>query len=135
MLFRSFGTVTRRDANRRAESIAADLTRTVQLEAVLTASLGPARRRSGIVNDLVPFTPAALDRITCPTLIVHARSDRPVPPANAEYAHAHIAGSELYWMDGSHVAFGLEAADSAPAYVVNWLQREDWERNGKQSGR
>ena len=44
------------------------------------------------------------------------------PPANAEYAHAHIAGSELYWMDGSHMAFGLEAADTAPAYVVNWLR-------------
>ncbi|WP_198165937.1 hypothetical protein [Agromyces laixinhei] len=60
--------------------------------------------------------------MTCPTLIVHGRSDKTVPPANAEYAHAHISGSELYWMDGSHVAFALEAADTAPAYVVRWLR-------------
>ncbi len=65
---------------------------------------------------------APLHRVTCPTLIVHGRSDKTVPPANAEYAHAHISGSELYWMDGSHVAFALEAADTAPAYVVRWLR-------------
>ena len=45
-----------------------------------------------------------------------------MPPAHAEYAHAHITGSELYWMDGSHLAFFLEAADTAPAYVANWLR-------------
>jgi len=73
-------------------------------------------------NDFTVFTPAPLERITCPTLIVHARSDKAVPPASAEYAHAHITGSELYWMGGSHVAFGLEAADTAPAHVVNWLR-------------
>ena len=55
-------------------------------------------------------------------LIVHARSDKAVPPANAEFAHARITGSELYWMDGSHLAFGLEAVDTAPAYVLNWLR-------------
>ena len=54
------------------------------------------------------------------------------PPANAEYAHAHITGSELYWMDGSHVAFVLEAADTAPAYVVNWLRAQQLITSGGQ---
>jgi hypothetical protein len=27
--------------------------------------------------------------------------------------------------DGSHVAFALEAADAAPAYVLNWLRDDD----------
>lgn len=42
--------------------------------------------------------------------------------ASAEFAHAHSTGSELYWMDGSHLAFALEAAGTAPAYVVSWLR-------------
>jgi pimeloyl-ACP methyl ester carboxylesterase len=121
-LFRFFGNDTRAVASARAATLAADPARLAALEATLRASLGAARRRQGMNNDFVPFTPAPLERITCPTLIVHARSDKAVPPASAEYAHAHIAGSELYWMDGSHLAFGLEAADTAQAYVVNWLR-------------
>ena len=111
-------------ASHRAAKLAADHGRTATLEATLRASLGVARRRPGMNNDLNPFTPAPLEGITCPTLIVHARSDKAVPPASAEYAHAHITGSELYWMDGSHVAFALEAADTAPAYVLDWLRHK-----------
>jgi len=121
-LFRLAGSDTRTVASDRAAMLAAVPGRTAPLEATLRASLGSARRRQGMKNDFTPFTPAPLDRVTCPTLIVHARSDKTVPPASAEYAHAHITGSELYWMDGSHVAFALEAADTAPAYVVSWLR-------------
>ena len=121
-LLRAVGTDPRAVASDRAAKLAAIPGRTATLEATLRASLGAARRRPGMKNDFTVFTPAPLDRITCPTLIVHARSDRMAPPANAEYAHAHITDSQLYWMDGSHVAFALEAADTAPAYVVNWLR-------------
>jgi pimeloyl-ACP methyl ester carboxylesterase len=121
-LFRMAGSDTTAIAADRAAMLAAIPGRTAPLEATLRASLGSARRRPGMKNDFTPFTPAALDRVTCPTLIVHARSDRSVPPSSAEYAHAHITGSELYWMDGSHLAFALEAADTAPAYVLNWLR-------------
>lgn len=121
-LFRLAGSDTRAVASDRAAMLAAIPGRTAPLEATLRASLGSARRRQGMKNDFTLFTPAPLDRITCPTLIVHARSDKAVPPASAEYAYSHIAGSELYWMDGSHLAFALEAADTAPAYVLSWLR-------------
>lgn len=121
-LLRAVGTEPRAVVSERAAKLAAIPDRTATLEATLRASLGAARRRPGMNNDFTVFTPAPLERITCPTLIVHARSDKMAPPANAEYAHAHITGSELYWMDGSHVAFALEAADTAPPYVVNWLR-------------
>ena len=121
-LLSAVGSDPRAVASDRAAKLSATPGRTATLEATLRASLGAARRRPGMKNDFTVFTPAPLDRITCPTLIVHARSDKMAPPANAEYAHAHITDSELYWMDGSHVAFALEAADTAPAYVVNWLR-------------
>ncbi|MGU3645085.1 alpha/beta fold hydrolase [Microbacterium sp. C23T] len=116
------GTESRAVVSARAKELAAIPGRTDTVEATLRASLGAKRRRAGMKNDYTELVPAALEGITCPTLIVHARSDRMAPPANAEYAHARIAGSELYWMDGSHVAIALEAADTAPAYVVGWLR-------------
>ncbi|MGW4928385.1 alpha/beta fold hydrolase [Agromyces sp. NPDC004153] len=122
-LFRAVGSDSRAVASERAAKLAAIPGSTATLEATLRASLGASRRRAGMTNDFTVFTPAPLERIACPTLIVHARGDKAVPPANAEYAHAHIADSELYWMDGSHAAFALEAADTAPAYVVEWLRR------------
>jgi pimeloyl-ACP methyl ester carboxylesterase len=121
-LFRIAGSDTKAVASDRASMLAAVPGRIAPLEATLRASLGSARRRQGMKNDFTPFTPAPLDRVTSPTLIVHARSDKSVPPSSAEYAHAHITDSELYWMDGSHLAFALEAADTAPAYVVSWLR-------------
>ena len=121
-LFRLYGTDTKAVVSARARTLAKIPGRTAPLEATFRASLGATRRRQGMENDFTVFTPAPLDRVTCPTLIVHARSDKMAPPANAEYAHAHIARSELYWIDGSHLAFGLEAADTAPAYVLSWLR-------------
>mgnify|MGYP003583833628 CR=1 FL=1 len=121
-LMRAAGTESRAVISERAATLAAIPGRVDALEAAMRTSLGAARRRPGMRNDYTVFPPAPLERITCPTLIVHARSDRPAPPANAEYAHAHLAGSELYWMEGSHVAITLEAADTAPAYIVDWLR-------------
>lgn len=121
-LFRLAGSDSKAVAADRAAILAGIPGRTAAMEATLRSSLGAARRRAGMMNDYRTLTPAPVDRITCPTLIVHARSDKAVPPASAHYAHAHITGSELYWMDGSHLAFALEAADTAPAYVLNWLR-------------
>ncbi len=63
-------------------------------------------------NDMEQGTEAAvLNAIKAPTLIVHSQSDAVVPYAVAEYAHAHIAGSELWqaptW---SHMMSGPGAA-------------------------
>jgi len=124
-LFRVAGSDTKAVAADRAARLAGEPGSTASLEATLRASLGSARRRQGMKNDFTVFTPAPLERITCPTLIVHGRSDKTVPPASAEYAHEHIAGAELHWMDGSHLAFALEAADTAPAHVVGWLRGDD----------
>ena len=122
VLLRAAGTYTKAQAEERAAAMAAIPGRTATLEATFAASLGAAQRRQGMRNDFTVFTPALLEQITCPTLLVHGRFDKIVPPANAEYAHDRIAGSEVCWMNGSHVAFTLEAADTAPAFVVNWLR-------------
>ena len=54
---------------------------------------------------------------------MHAARDATVPPENARHARARIQGSELYWMEGSHLAFFLEEGNPAPAYALEWLRR------------
>lgn len=117
------GTYTKAEAKERAADLAARPGSTDMIEATIRTSLDARRRRAGMNNDYHVVTPAALERITCPTLIVHGSRDKIVPPASAEYAHARISGSELHWVDGSHVAFALERADTAPPYVLDWLAR------------
>lgn len=123
-LFRRFGKDSPDEAARMAAAVAADPVRMAQLEAIFRSSMGWKRRREGFDNDFAPMPgPLPLATITCPTLIVHGRSDSAVPPANAEHAHASIAGSELYWMQGSHVAFFLEEAPTAQPYALDWLRQ------------
>jgi 2-hydroxy-6-oxonona-2,4-dienedioate hydrolase len=62
------------------------------------------RRTLGMRNDFQYYATMedmALEAIRCPTLIVHGTLDRQVPVAHAEYAHAHIAGSRLQWIEGA----------------------------------
>ncbi|MBO1269911.1 alpha/beta fold hydrolase [Arthrobacter cavernae] len=63
-----------------------------------------------------------LEAIACPTLIMHGTADSSVPPENARHAHQRIPGSELHWMQGSHVVFFLEEGDTAPVYALEWLR-------------
>ena len=108
-----------------------DPVRIGHLEAILIASLGWPQRRAGFDADSAAIMGLAsldLQKITCPTLIMHGTADTAVPPENARHAHASIPGSELYWMRGSHVAFFLEEGDTAQPYALEWLQRQV--RNG-----
>ncbi len=64
-------------------------------------------RRVGTENDLVQeqrLNDWPLDEITCPTLILQGTADQSVPLADAEYAHAQIAGSVLVELpDADHM--------------------------------
>jgi pimeloyl-ACP methyl ester carboxylesterase len=60
-------------------------------------------RRQGTENDLVQEQQLdgwPLDKITCPTLILHGTADESAPPEDARFAHARIAGSELVEFPG-----------------------------------
>jgi pimeloyl-ACP methyl ester carboxylesterase len=67
-----------------------------------------------------------LDNIRCPTLIIHGDADNDVPPRDAEYAHAAIAGSELLWINkASHIGFWTaDDAYKVQEYAVDWLKKQ-----------
>jgi pimeloyl-ACP methyl ester carboxylesterase len=93
-----------------------------------TMSTRFAERKAGAENDIAlgaAIDKLPLDKITCPTLIVHGDADKDVPPRDAEYAHQSIAGSRLLWIDqASHVGF-LTAVDAykVQKYALDWLKK------------
>ena len=76
-----------------------------KLGRALFDSLIPAAPRAiGNANDLDQFSRIEgwnLERITCPTLIIQGTADKDVPPAHAEFAHSHIANSNLVMLEGA----------------------------------
>jgi pimeloyl-ACP methyl ester carboxylesterase len=112
----------------RAKHIVADETKLTYLKLLIsTMSERFPERKTGVHNDLAQcaaITQLPLATISCPTLIVHGPADKDVTPAHAEYAHAAISGSELYWVDGgSHIGFyTADAADAAQEHAVAWLR-------------
>jgi pimeloyl-ACP methyl ester carboxylesterase len=112
----------------RAKHIVADENRLIYLKLLIaTMSERFPERQAGLHNDLTEFaslTQLPLAPITCPTLIVQGTADKDVKSSHSEYAHASIAGSELYWIkDGSHIGFWVaDDAEAAQAYALSWLR-------------
>lgn len=73
------------------------------------APIGP--RMAGAENDRLQFARMEnwpLDKIRCPTLILHGADDKDVPLADAEYAHARIPRSQLVILpDADHSMVAL----------------------------
>lgn len=84
-------------------------------------------RKAGVMNDLeqlASIDQLPLGNISCPALIMHGDADADVRPADAEYAHGAIKGSELYWIKGgSHIGFWIaDGAEDAQRHALQWLR-------------
>jgi pimeloyl-ACP methyl ester carboxylesterase len=123
-------TLERQEILARARHIVADESKLAYLKLLIaTMSERFAARQDGVHNDLAQYaalTQLPLAPITCPTLIIHGSADKDVPPSHAEYAHATITGSELYWIPGgSHVGFwAADEAETAQEHALSWLQQK-----------
>jgi len=87
------------------------------------------QRQAGVHNDLAQYaaiTQLPLASVVCPTLIFQGTADKDVTPSHAEYAHAAIPGSELYWIKGgSHIGFwAADDADAAQEHALSWLRKK-----------
>ncbi|EAY31287.1 alpha/beta fold hydrolase [Microscilla marina] len=70
----------------------------------------------GFLNDIEQnIDSAVLEKITCPTLIVHSKHDLSVAPTHAQHAHQLIEGSTLHLLDndwGHMLWIGNDCADT-----------------------
>ena len=94
----------------------------------LTAAAFPlSRRKVGLSNDLEQFAAledAPLDRIRCPTLVIHGRVDGNVPVDHAEFVADGVPHSErMILEDSGHLLWLTPYADRIRTRTVEFLVR------------
>jgi pimeloyl-ACP methyl ester carboxylesterase len=85
-------------------------------------------RKPGTENDIAQFRQIKhlpVDRVRCPTLIIHGTHDADVKFYDGVYAHEHIFGAERHWIEeGSHLGFWLSPnAPAAQKAALEFLSR------------
>jgi pimeloyl-ACP methyl ester carboxylesterase len=94
------------------------------------AAMNPYKlRKVGADSDahlLHQLTHMALERVRCPTFIVHGTHDADVKFHHGVYAHEHIPGAERFWIEeGSHLGFWLSLhAGRGQAAARTFLDRQ-----------
>ena len=127
-LFHSEGLFTKKQIEKHIEYVMADERLLAFLKA-FTDTMSPYRlRKSGTENDieqLRQYSHLPVERIRCPSLIVHGTHDADVKFYDGVYAYEHIPNAERFWIEeGSHLGFWLSPnAASAQEAARQFLDR------------
>ena len=110
-LFQSEALFTKKQTEKHIEHVMAD-ERLLAFVRAFTDSMSPYRlRKPGTENDIEQFRQCShmpVERIRCPSLIVHGTHDADVKFYDGVYAYEHIPGAERFWIEeGSHLGFWL----------------------------
>lgn len=122
-------TLDKHELGERVKEILKDENKFALFDAMFkTMSARFEERKAGAENDIAmgsAIEKLPMDRINCPTLIIHGDADNDVPPRDAEYANESITDSELLWInDASHIGFWTAPdAYKVQHYTIDWLQR------------
>ena len=116
-LFQSESLFTKKQIETHIEYVLAD-ERLLAFVKALTATMSPYRlRRPGTENDIEQYRQydhLPVERIRCPSLIVHGTHDANVKLYDGVYAYEHISHCERFWIEeGSHLGFWLNPAAAA----------------------
>ncbi|GAB6036550.1 alpha/beta hydrolase [Fundidesulfovibrio butyratiphilus] len=123
-------TLDKHEIGRRVREILGDANKFALVDAMFkTMSDRFAERKAGANNDLAmgaAIDKLPLDKVACPTLLVHGDADNDVPPRDAQYAHDAIAGSLLLWIDkASHIGFWTSPdASRVQRYTLDWMKAQ-----------
>jgi DNA-binding SARP family transcriptional activator/pimeloyl-ACP methyl ester carboxylesterase len=96
-----FGWTTGRGLRRSVPSAGPDEALMEWLSRLLRLSASPAEARALLDFGATLDVRDVLDRITCPTLVLHRRDDQWVHPDNARYLATHIPDARLIELDGA----------------------------------
>ena len=98
-----------------------------RVAAAVIDTLAPIGRRvAGNENDRLQFARMEnwpLNRIRCPTLILHGSDDKDVPLADAQYAHERIPGSQLVILPGADHAMVALRYKELNALIAAFVHR------------
>jgi pimeloyl-ACP methyl ester carboxylesterase len=110
-LFQTEGLFTKQQIEKHIEYVMAD-ERLLAFVKAFTDSMSPYRlRKPGTDNDIAQYRQyqhLPVERIRCPSLIVHGTHDADVKFYDGVYAYEHIPHAERFWIEeGSHLSFWL----------------------------
>jgi pimeloyl-ACP methyl ester carboxylesterase len=110
-LFQEEGLFTTKQIEKHIEYVMAD-ERLLAFVKAFTATMSPYRlRKSGTENDIEQYREChhlPVERIRCPSLIIHGTHDADVKFYDGVYAHEHIPNAERFWIEeGSHLGFWI----------------------------
>ena len=85
-------------------------------------------RKPGTENDMEQYRKLVhlpLEKVQCPSLIVHGTHDADVKFYDGVYAYEHIPNCERYWIEeGSHLCFWLSRnSHAAQKMAINFLEK------------
>ena len=117
-LFQSEGLFTTKQIEKHIEYVMAD-ERLLAFVKAFTATMSPYRlRKLGTENDIEQYRQChhlPVERIKCPSLIIHGTHDADVKFYDGVYAYEHIPNAERFWIEeGSHLGFWI-SPNAAPA--------------------
>lgn len=100
---------------------------------MLWAHLLPlSARKVGLDNDLKQFAQIPvypLERITCPTLVIHGRLDGNVPFEHAQFVADTVPQAELFVVEGAgHLIWLSEHAERVRSKTMDFLRAHDQHR-------
>ncbi len=125
-LFQSEALFTKDQIRRHIEHVLAD-EQLLAFVRAFTAAMSPYRlRKLGTENDIAQYrglTHLPVQKIRCPSLIIHGTHDADVKFFDGVYAYEHIRGAERFWIeDASHLGFWISpnskrAQDAARSFL------------------
>lgn len=125
-LFQSEGLFTKKQIEKHIEYVMND-ERLLSFVKSFTATMSPYRlRKPGTDNDIEQFREYShlpVEKIRCPSLIIHGTHDADVKFCDGVYAYEHIPNAERFWIEeGSHLGFwisenGAMAQDAARSFL------------------
>jgi pimeloyl-ACP methyl ester carboxylesterase len=94
----------------------------------LVTSMQHYQSKSGFINDIDQTIPVGvIEKVVCPTLIIHSENDNSVPLAHARHANEMIANSKLEVLQNKWGHLFWIGADSSAsiATTIDFLQARD----------
>ena len=127
-VFQAEGLFTKAQRKAHVAAVLASPAKLAFLKSFMDTMFPYARRKVGTDNDMEQFrrlTHLPVERIACPTLVLHGTHDADVKFYDGVYAFEHIPGAERFWIEeGSHLGFWLSPhADEAQRTASRFLER------------
>jgi len=121
------GSLDPKEVERMIDTVSTDPDRLRILDQLVAVMMPPSHRRIGTENDMRQFgaiEPMELERINCPSLIIHGTADADVPFSHGEHSARSIPGAEFYPIRGGvHLLWITDEAPQIRDRKIAFLQQ------------